>query len=230
MMFTESWGTEYTNFHVPGFQYFNLNRHEYKPNSKRASGGIIIYVKGSILKPNYNVMLMKDNDDIIWLKFDETNSIFSNCIYVCLCYNVHSGTSRQGLIDTDIFDRLLVHIEQIKADSYDFNYSFLICGDFNARVGELKDFLSGDNNRYIDALPDDYISDTNIRWVTQDKTVNENGYNLIDFCRHTGLRIANGRIGEDAEVGKCTYVGSAGTSLIDHVIVSENLFPSFSTL
>ena len=116
-----------------------------------------------------NVMSMKDNGDITWLKFDETNSIFSDCIYVCLCYNVSSGTSRQGL-----FDRLLswlLHIEQIKADSNDFNYSFLICGDFNARVRKLKDFVSGDNNRYIDALPDEYISDTNIRRVTQDKTV-----------------------------------------------------------
>ena len=94
----------------------------------------------------------------------------------------------------------------------------------------MKDFVSGDNNRYIDALPDDYISDTNIRRVTHDQTVNENGYNLIDFFRHTGLRIAIGRIGEDAEVGKCTYVGNAGTSLIDYVIVSEKLFPSFSTL
>ena len=41
VMFTESWGTEYKTFHVPGFQYFNLKRHKYKPNSKRAYGGII---------------------------------------------------------------------------------------------------------------------------------------------------------------------------------------------
>ena len=88
MMFTELWGTEYTNFHVPGFQYFNLNRHEYTPNSKWASGGIIIYLKESILKPNYNVMLMKDNDDIIWLRFDETKSIVSDCLYVCLWFNM----------------------------------------------------------------------------------------------------------------------------------------------
>ena len=77
-------------------------------------------------------MLMKDND-IIWLKFDETHPIYSNCIYVCLCYNVPSGTGRQDLVDTDIFNPLLLHIEQIKANSNDFNYSFLICGDFDAR-------------------------------------------------------------------------------------------------
>ena len=193
--------------------------------------GIIIYVRESILKPNSNPLLFKDNDDIIWLKFDETNSIFSDRIYVCLCYNVPQGTSRQGLIDTDIFDRLLLHIEQIKSNDIDtdIDYKFLICADFNARVGDLKDFVSGDDSRYIDALPDDYISDTERKRVSEDKVVNENGHDLIDFCKHTGLRIANGRIGEDAEVGKCTYVGSTGSSLIDYVLVSENLFDAFSS-
>ena len=43
------------------------------------------------------------------------------------------------------------------------------------------------------------------------------------------MRIANGRIGDDADTGKCTYVGSAGSSLIDYVLVSENLFNCFSS-
>ena len=229
LMFTESWGTVYTNFNVSGFRYFNLNRYEYKPNSKRASGGIIIYVSERILKPDAKPLLLNDNDDIIWLKFDETNSIFSDCIYVCLCYNVPQGTSRQGLIDVDIFDRLLLHIGQIKSDATDADYKFLVCGDFNARVGDMNDFVLADESRYIDALPDDYTSDTEFQRVSEDETVNENGHSLIDFCKHTGLRIANGRIGDDADTGKCTYVGSAGSSLIDYVLVSENLFNCFSS-
>ena len=48
---------------------------------------------------------------------------------------------------------------------------FFIRGDFNVIVGELKDFIPGDINR-LDALPDDCISDTDLRRVTQDKTVN----------------------------------------------------------
>ena len=38
------------------------------------------------------------------------------------------------------------------------------------------------------------------------------------------MQIANGRIGSDAGVGECPYVGSSGTSLIDYVLVSEDLF------
>ena len=33
---------------------------------------------------------------------------------------------------------------------------------------------------------------------------------VIDFCRQPSLRIANGRVGSDAGVGDCTFVGSGG--------------------
>ena len=35
--------------------------------------------------------------------------------------------------------------------------------------------------------------------------------------------MVNGRIEEDAGVGKCTYVGSRGSSLIDYVIADTEL-------
>ena len=47
---------------------------------------------------------------------------------------------------------------------------------------------------------------------------NANGSLLFDICRKTGFRVVNGRIGENDGVGKCTYVGSRGSSLIDYVI------------
>ena len=56
---------------------------------------------------------------------------------------------------------------------------------------------------------------------------NPNGYLLIDLCKQTGLRIANGRVGRDAGVGECTFVGSRGSSMVDYVIVSQNLLPKF---
>ena len=43
------------------------------------------------------------------------------------------------------------------------------------------------------------------------------------------MRIANGQVGSDAGVGECTYVGSSGTSLIDYVLVSEELLTNFVT-
>lgn len=52
---------------------------------------------------------------------------------------------------------------------------------------------------------------------------------MIDFCRQTGLRVANGRVGEDKTCGRRTYMGNRGSSLINYVIVSEELLKAFSS-
>ena len=44
------------------------------------------------------------------------------------------------------------------------------------------------------------------------------------MCRQNGLRILNGRVGNDLTIGKCTFVGSRGSSLIDYVLASEDIF------
>ena len=41
--------------------------------------------------------------------------------------------------------------------------------------------------------------------------------------------MANGRVGEDAKEGKCTYVGARGSSLIDYIIVSQDLLDRFNS-
>ena len=64
--------------------------------------------------------------------------------------------------------------------------------------------------------------------MTSDSSVNDNGFLLIDFCIQTGLRVANGRVGEDATEGKCTYEGSNGSSLVDYVLVSEEFLGDFT--
>lgn len=86
-------------------------------------------------------------------KFDKTNSYFNDNLYICLCYNVPQGATRQGFMDNDIFDRIILQIEQIKT-STEGHCSFIICGDLNARIGELNDFVADDAVRHIDALPE----------------------------------------------------------------------------
>ena len=65
--------------------------------------------------------------------------------------------------------------------------------------------------------------------ASEDKGYNRYGSQLLDFCKETGLRIVNGRIGNDKGVGKCTYVGSTGKSLVDYVIASQCLFSAIRT-
>ena len=119
----------------------------------------------------------------------------------------------------------MVHLQSLS----DKPCKFIICGDMNARVGEMNDFVADDACHHIYALPDDYIVDNSVPRISKDSKSNSNGSLMTDFCRQTGLRIANGRVGSDAGIGECTYVGSSGASLIDYVLVSEDLLKCFAT-
>ena len=131
------------------------------------------------------------------------------------------------MIERDMFYRLTQHIEEINQVN-GAECRFIICGDLNARIGSLNDFVPNDIGRHIDALPEDYNEDVALPRNSSDRSINDNGNLLVDFCIQTGLRVANGRVGEDAKEGKCTYVGSNGSSLIDYVIVSEVLLKNFT--
>ena len=52
---------------------------------------------------------------------------------------------------------------------------------------------------------------------------------LLEFITQTGHHVANGRVGEDKNVGACTCVGSKGSSLVDFCIVTVELLSEFST-
>jgi hypothetical protein len=54
--------------------------------------------------------------------------------------------------------------------------------------------------------------------------MNNNGTLLLDLCKQTGLRIFNGRVGNDKGIGKYTFIGSRGSSLVDYVICTQNMF------
>ena len=50
---------------------------------------------------------------------------------------------------------------------------------------------------------------------------------LLDMCKQTGLRIMNGRCGEDKS-GQYTHMGSRGSSVVDYVVSSQHFFKHVS--
>ena len=103
VMFNETWTSESSNLDVENFEHFAFHRTQRKLNAKRDSGGIIIYVKSELY--NNNMLVKTDSDDIIWLKF-ALGVISDKPLYLCLCYVLPSGTSRQPLVETSVFDRI----------------------------------------------------------------------------------------------------------------------------
>ena len=65
---------------------------------------------------------------------------------------------------------------------------------FNARIGNLNDYVTDDDNRQIPALLKDYVADEPLKRMSQDWGINVIGHLLINVCRQIGLRIANGRV------------------------------------
>ena len=75
---------------------------------------------------------------------------------------------------------------------------------------------------HVDVLPDDCSVDTPMLRMSADTGTNQFGTCLLDLCKQSGLRIVNGRFG--AESGKYTYLTDRGSSVVDYVLATKNLF------
>ena len=155
-------------------------------------------------------------DNIVVLKFNKT--VFSSDKHVILCgayvcppdspyYKQTHGaiTSSISVIEQCLLD-CAEKIEQSL---------FLLCGDFNARTGNL-------NNSLQDCEEDTYEfiqSDLRGYRQSQDKIVNAFGRLLLEMCATCHLTILNGACPGD-ELGNFTYVCSTGSGTIDYFISS----------
>ena len=82
-------------------------------------------------------------------------------------------------------------------------------------------------DRTINFIDDDeYYPDTPCNRVSMDNSncCNSHGLKLIDLCKSNGLRIANGRLGEDHLIGSYTYANYMGSSVIDYLLLHEHDF------
>jgi len=96
-------------------------------------------------------------------------------------------------------------------------------GDLNSRTGTRQDCILHDSvNNIIDDIC--YIPDTTLVRASRDKTCNNFGVKLLDLCKSTCLRIVNGRLCDDNNVGEYTYTSSQGASVIDYALTKECLF------
>ena len=91
------------------------------------------------------------------------------------------GTTRNSMVDSCIFDRMLDTVAEIESKEQDC--SFIICGDMNACTGESDDYLTDDNLQHV-PLPEDYTLDENItpRFSLDKNASNANGNMLLSFC------------------------------------------------
>ena len=221
IMFTEAWSNDWYDYHVYGFNYYILHRTIKHRRAQRDSGGLIIYISDKLRSSADDSLLKTVDDSIIWLKLKGTVFGLQNDLFLCLCYNISSGSSREAFLDDNIFDLILDDMVFFE-DKYG-QCNFFIAGDLNARVGNRSDFVENEFLHKLEMLPDDYVEDTFLSRSSQDKVINEYGNYLLNFCKASGLRIMNGRIGSDSGIGKFTCVTENCCSVVNYVLCRPDL-------
>ena len=158
---------------------------------------------------------------MVWLKFDKTFFFqIENDIYLAGVYVAPESSPIHDIYDIDI-------VRQIENDIniYKDKGTVYLTGDTNSRIGRKKDFI--DNDRSLDD-DDVYDIDTPLPRVTSDFTSNRFGDCLLDLCKSTNIRIVNGRLYHDKNVGKITCMTYNGMSTVDYLLTSQENFNQLS--
>ena len=114
---------------------------------------------------------------------------FSEDIYLSGVYIWCENSPAYNVHNVDLF--------QVLEDDINFFSnigSVYVVGDFNARVGNRLDYINCDCS--ISLIDDDYVPDVPLIRASLDHT-NSFGIKLLDLCKSTSLRIANGRLERD---------------------------------
>ncbi len=149
------------------------------------------------------------------MKLDHSFFNTSEDIHLCGSYIWGDDSPIYNIFNVDLFDILENDI-----CLYETLGCVFICGDFNSRVGDKKDYIVCDKfNSCIDSQ--DYTSDCIPDRASLDKSLNSNGVKLLDICKGASFRIVNGRIGNSDQY---TFLSNNGCSVIDYLLTKESNF------
>eukprot|EP00794_Sanderia_malayensis_P016224 gene16224-17860_t len=214
------------NLLINNFESFSTSRE--RSSNNRYYGGLTLFVR-KFVRPGVKILNL-NSSEIIWLKLEKSFFYLEEDIFIALLYAPPHNSPFLQKINLDISSFFQKLEEDIS--SYKLQGKVLLLGDFNAYTSTLEDYIDHDsigNNHFIH-LPTDYTEDFPMRRVNLDiRAPNENGKLLLQLCKSSSLRIANGRIAGD-ELGCFTRYPlhdnrDVDPSVIDYSLISENLLP-----
>lgn len=217
----ETWTSKNSKIDLIGYSKpIHSYRRFQNKRAKRASGGLLIYIKDSIRK---GVKLVKnDIDTIIWVKLEKEFFQTKSDRFIAAVYIPPENSAVNNVYNIDFFRKLEVEISAFsrKGDVY-------LLGDLNCRTGRSCDYIVNDS-----LLPgfdnNSTTLDSPTRRHSMDNEINRYGICLLDLCKSTGMRILNGRIFENTD--KMTCFTTNGESLIDYALSVERNFGDISDM
>ena len=218
----ESWTHNKSDINFNGYESFNFYRRFQNRRANLCSGGIVLYLKDSI---SDGVKVVKNHaNSIIWLKLDKNYFKIESDVYIAGVYIWCENSPAYNIVDVDFFSLL-----QNDINDYCSKGRVILCSDWNAREGNgtRPDYIVCDT--LVDSIDeDDYSPDEPLPRRSLDNAFNSHGLKLLDLCKATSLRIANGRLGRDCDIGTYTYASQLGNSVIDYVILNQQDFGCIS--
>ena len=199
--------------HVDNYIVSHFSRKKSK-NHKQEYGGLAILVNKKVRK---GVKFLNNTcSEYQWLKLDQTFFGLRDNLFVCFVYIPPSNSTFYNDKSVDILSSLNDDISIYKDKG-----QIMLFGDFNARTGNLLDFVSYDDNDEYVPLSDDYECDKikNVR-SSKDFKVCTRGKELLELCISSRMRILNGRTFGDFS-GSFTSFQYNGNSVIDYSMASE---------
>ncbi|MEW8547527.1 MAG: reverse transcriptase family protein, partial [Candidatus Thiodiazotropha sp.] len=214
----ESWTSEYSNLDFEGYKVYNFYRKFRHRRAKRRSGGVVLLYRENL---HDGIKVVRNSyDTIIWIKLDGNYFSFENDIYICGAYMWGDTSPMYNIAQCDLFQTLendIAHFDQLG--------SVIVCGDFNGRIANKLDYIDHDvNNHSTDS--NSYEPDIPLLRTAIDTVSNNQGAQLLDLCKSTTLRIANGRLDGNSNF---TYFCRTGSSVIDYLLLKQDCFSYINT-
>ncbi|XP_077986167.1 uncharacterized protein LOC144440655 [Glandiceps talaboti] len=190
----------------------------------RASGGVEVFVNKNLVKGVKRITTSLKNTVILLLQKNVFH--FLKDVLMVITYVPPEGSRAYVNSSDDGVENLENHLGEILSHLND-DVSIIIAGDLNARTGSMQEFIEYDDSKY--GVGTNYESnDFTISRSSLDEGINNFGLSLISLCKHLTVYMLNGRK-EGTGKGEFTCIANEGRSVVDYVIVSEEIFSNVNS-
>ena len=217
LMLSETWFVNENELEIDNFKMYHFNRAILDKRAKRGSGGIAVYVKHEISGNVHPISSYCDN--IAWFGLSSSLLKSEKPIAIGTVYLPPEGSTHNQ-------EDLFAVLENDCARLMD-TYQILICGDLNARTGNLSDLpiqIEGTDNPTDRSNSEErnyFASSLNKVRMSKDGTINSFGKKLIELCNTVDLRIVNGRMPQD-NFGAYTRIENLHYSTVDYLLTDSS--------
>lgn len=204
----ETWVGVGKDIKMRGFTVFGKTRKR-KGKKGRNPGGLAVCVRdGGLIECE---KLNNKVEEVLWLLVKSRNLRF--ILGVVYLHPVGSVFWRKGVLN-EIEEEMQTLQEDLKENRV------MLVGDFNSRIGKLNVNADMDDNDELGEWLGRYSYGER---KSEDAVVNREGKELINLCERHDLGVLNGVHSLDS-IGKFTFLGSMGKSVVDYGIVSRDLW------